>query len=98
MGSFLDVRREIAAATARNLALLGPSKRPRSEETTKEKQTVIAWGPTATKFHTKSVALTNCVEEMLEWICTAEKEKEEHKDVEECYKRRITVAVQGARE
>ena len=60
--------------------------------------TTTAWGPWATRFHTKSTALTDCVKEMLEWIRTAEQEKEEHRGLEERYKSKIAKAVQGTRE
>ena len=104
MGSFLDVQREIAAAaaTARDPALPGPSKRARSSEPTLAADTTIAWGPRATTFNTHSTALANCVAEMLKWIHTTEQERgavmAEHKEIEERYKKKLTMAVQGARD
>lgn len=102
MGSFVDVQREIAQATTRDPALPGPSKRPRSSEPAKDDTQATTWGPQASKFHAQGLVLSNCVGEMLQWIHAAEQEtatiRTEQRDLEERYKRKVTLAVQGARE
>ena len=102
MGTFLDVQRDLAAAATRDPELPGPSKRPRNTESTKEAETSTTMGPCATKFAAHSAAFSDCVGEMLQWINTTEQAQtailQEHKGIEDKYKRKFAAAVQGIRD
>ena len=95
MGTFLDVQRELASAKPHDPAAPGPSKRPRLSELAMvpTAATVFAGGTRVTKFQEQRHTMVTCMEQMLQFVSTTEKDLA---TMEARHQNKLNQAVQAA--